>query len=398
MASGRLAWFHPFAGIAGDMALGSLIDAGAPVEEVAALIARLGVPGISLHTERVLRAGLSATRAHVRVEDDETSRSHAAITALLGDAALPERVATRAGAVFAALAEVEGALHGVPPSEVHFHEVGGHDALADVVGTAAALELLGVDEIRSGPVAMGIGSVTSAHGVLPNPPPAVLALLKGAPVFGRQLSVELTTPTGAAILSALCSAFGPLPPMTPEATGYGAGGRDLEGLPNVTQVVIGNLTGGVPESLPAGQPLVLLEANLDDVTGERLADALAALLADGALDAWITPVVMKKGRPGHLLSALTEPAAAARLRAVLLAESGSFGVRASVVDRFATARTVTEVAVGEALLRVKAGAGRAKVEHDDAIAAARLLGIGLDEVVSRAEEAYRRTLVDPGNP
>lgn len=390
----RLAWFHPFAGIAGDMALGSLIDAGAPVGEVAAVLGRLGVPGIELTAEKVLRAGLSATHAVVHVTDDEVSRSFVEITAIIDKAPLPPRVAHRAHAVFGALAEVEGALHGVASDEVHFHEVGGHDALADIVGVAVALELLEVDEIRSGPVATGTGTVNSRHGALPNPAPAVLALLRGAPLYGREVTVELTTPTGAAILAALASGFGSLPPLDLEATGYGAGGRDLEGLPNVTQVVLGTRR-DTANSESAGQPLVLLEANLDDITGERLADALAALLDSGALDAWITPVLMKKGRPGHLLSALVEPARAAELRAVLLRESGSFGVRASAVDRHAAARSVTEVDVDGELLRVKASAGRAKVEHDDARAAAAKLGIGIDEVVSRAEEAYRRGRSEP---
>ncbi|HVB05579.1 MAG TPA: nickel pincer cofactor biosynthesis protein LarC [Acidimicrobiales bacterium] len=388
MAPPRVAWFHPFAGIAGDMALGSLIDAGAPVEEVVAALERLKVPGLSLTAEVVLRAGLRATRVVVAVEEDGVRRGLAQITTLLDAAALPERVAARALAVFTLLAEVEGGIHGVEPSEVHFHEVGGHDALADVVGTATALELLGVDEVYSGPVAQGVGTVRSAHGLLPNPPPAVLALLRGAPLYGRDIPVELTTPTGAALLAALASGFGPLPAMSPEAVGYGAGSRELEGLPNVTQVVIG--TTAAPVDTPAGQLLTLVEANLDDVTGERLADALEALFEAGALDAWITPVLMKKGRPGHLLSALVEPVGAAGLRGVLLRESGSFGVRTSLVDRYAVAREMVEVEVAGERLRVKVGGARAKVEHDDARLAARRLGLGVDEVVSRAEEAYRR--------
>jgi uncharacterized protein (DUF111 family) len=205
--------------------------------------------------------------------------------------------------------------------------------------------------------------------------------------------VELTTPTGAAILAALAAGFGALPSMQLERSGYGAGSRDLEGMPNVTQVVIGTTssTGTGASGTPAGQPLALLEANLDDATGEQLADALEALLAAGALDAWLTPVVMKKGRPGQVLSALGEPSMAPRLREVLLAESGSFGVRESLVDRYAVTRAFAEVEVLGETLRVKVGPGRAKVEHDDARRAARRLQLSVTEVTSRAEEAFRRT-------
>ena len=393
MPTERTAWFHCFAGIAGDMALGSLLDAGAEVGEVAAILGGLGVGGLSLTSERVLRAGLRATRAIVHVDEDDTSRTFGDIRTILDTASLPPRVHDRALAVFRALARAEGELHGMAPEEVHFHEVGGHDAIADVVGTAAALELLEVDVIRSGPVAMGTGTLHSAHGLLPNPAPAVVALLRGAPLYGRDVRVELTTPTGAAILAALAAGFGALPSMQLERSGYGAGSRDLEGMPNVTQVVIGTTssTGTGASGTPAGQPLALLEANLDDATGEQLADALEALLAAGALDAWLTPVVMKKGRPGQVLSALGEPSMAPRLREVLLAESGSFGVRESLVDRYAVTRAFAEVEVLGETLRVKVGPGRAKVEHDDARRAARRLQLSVTEVTSRAEEAFRRT-------
>ena len=267
----------------------------------------------------------TATRALVKVTDDASSRTFTDIAALLEGAPLPPRVKLRALAVFRALAVAEGRLHGVEVEQVHFHEVGGHDAIADVVGTVTALELLGVDTVAAGPIATGSGTINSAHGLLPNPAPAVLALLPGAQLYGRDVAVELTTPTGAALLAGLCSSFGPLPPMHLERTGYGAGGREIAGLANATQVVIGEALSEVGASL--GQPLVVLEANLDDATGEQLADALEALLEAGALDAWITPAVMKKGRPGQVLAALVEPARAAKLRSVLVRESGSFGVR-----------------------------------------------------------------------
>ena len=237
-----VAWFHCFAGIAGDMALGSLIDAGADLDEVVALLKRLPFGGWGLDVEPVLRGGIAASRAIVTVHDHVVVRTHAHIVGMVEEARLPERVAARALATFAVLAEVEAGLHRRPVDQVHFHEVGGHDTIIDVVGTAAALELLGVDEVRASAVATGTGMVRAAHGMLPNPAPAVVGLLRGVPTWGRDIPVELTTPTGAALLAALSSGFGPMPAMEVLAQGFGAGTRELDELPNCTQVVIGTRT------------------------------------------------------------------------------------------------------------------------------------------------------------
>lgn len=394
----KIAWFHCFAGIAGDMALGSLIDAGADPVELRTMLDRLPISGWGLELETVLRGGLSATRALVLVEEDGISRTFLHIVKIIEEAHLPDRVRARSLGAFTALAEVEGRIHRRPATQVHFHELGGHDTIIDIVGTAIALELLGIDEIRSSPVATGRGMVRSQHGLIPNPSPAVVALLKDAPVYGREIDVELTTPTGAAILATMGSGFGPLPAMTIEACGYGAGGRDIDGLPNCTQVVVGRRqhSGGV--RAPSGQPQVLLEANLDDATGEQLADVVSALFGAGAADAWITPVVMKKGRPGQIVSALVDVALEGQLREVLLFEGGSLGVRSTMVDRFASKRTFERVEIEGQPLRIKVSPGRAKVEHDDASAAAKLLGLPVREVVSRAEAAWRDRLEQGQEP
>jgi uncharacterized protein (TIGR00299 family) protein len=387
----RVAWFHCFAGIAGDMAFGALVDAGADLGEVRSILDRLQVPGWSVEAVPVLRGGIAATRLLVGVEEDGVVRSFSDILAILDKASLPARVHERAVAAFSALATVEGRLHRRPPSEVHFHELGGHDTIIDVVGTAAALEVLGVDEVASSVVRTGTGTVRSAHGIIPNPSPAVLALLAGAPVAGLDIGVELTTPTGAAILSAMGSGFGPMPAMHLESTGYGAGSRELDSMPNCTQVVLGRRLapgGGGP---PAAQPLVLLEANLDDATGEQLADAVAALLERGALDAWSVPVVMKKGRPGHVLCCLADPVLGPALRGVIAAETGSLGVRAQLVERYAMPRRIETVSVEGEPIRVKVSPGRVKAEHDDAALAARRLGVPVREAGRRAEEAWRAT-------
>ena len=387
-ASGHtVAWFHCFCGIAGDMALGSLLDAGADLGEVVAILRRLPVAGWELTTEPVLRAGVAATRAVVQVADDVVVRTYAHIVALIGEARLPARVAARALATFAALAEAEGHLHRRPPEQVHFHEVGSHDALVDVVGTAAALEVLGVDEVTASPVATGIGTVRSAHGVLPNPAPAVVRLLRGVPTWGRDLSLELTTPTGAALLAALATGFGPLPPLRITATGFGAGSREIDGLPNCTQVVVGT---SVSSGDRRGQPVMVLETNVDDVTGEVLAHTVEAVLSAGAHDAWITPVVMKKGRPGHTVSVLVDPALASSVRAVLQAETGTLGVRGTVMERWPAARVMDRVEVDGEPVRVKVSPGRVKAEQRDAARAAWRQGLPLREVLFRAEAEQRR--------
>lgn len=392
MTTQTLAWFHCFSGISGDMALGSLLDAGADLDEVRALLGRLGVSGWSVEPEPVLQSGLAATRAGVRVQDDQVHRTFSAIEAMLAGAGLPPRVHERSLATFLGLAEVEGALHRRPPAQVHFHEVGSLDAIVDVVGTCAALEVLGVDDVRASAVATGTGMVRAAHGLLPNPAPATVALLAraGAPTFGRPDTVELTTPTGAALLAALVPAdgFGPLPHLVPTSTGYGAGTRHIDGTPNVTQVVVGTV--GAPRPALDGQPLCVIEANLDDATGEVLGHALGALLAAGAADAWVTPVIMKKGRPGHVVSALCDGALAGQVAAVLAAETGSLGVRATQVDRVAAERHLEQVEVGGVAIRVKVSPGRVKAEFGDAARAARVLGRPAREIVQLAEEAWRR--------
>ncbi len=411
----NLAWFHCFAGIAGDMALGSLLDAGADLGEVLSLLERLPLGGWALEMEQVLRGGVAASRAVVTVRDNVVVRTHAHIVGLVEEARLPDRVARRALATFAALADVEARLHRRPVDQVHFHEVGGHDTIVDVVGTAAALEVLGIDEVRASPVATGLGMVRAAHGMLPNPAPAVVALLEGVPTWGRNIPVELTTPTGAALLAALSSGFGPMPPMRVTGQGFGAGTAELEELPNCTQVVTGvrvdrvsgadltELVVGPRSSDPdggargahadadadAGQPVSVLEANVDDATGEQLAHAVGALLEAGAHDAWLAPVIMKKGRPGTVVHVLCDPAMVAELRGILRESTGTLGVRVTAGERWPAARTIESVWIDGQLIRIKVSAGRVKAEHDDVALAARRTGQTLREVAFRAEALWR---------
>ncbi len=384
--STTVAWFHCFAGIAGDMALGSLISAGADVDEIRLLLQRLSLPGWELAVEEALRGGVACTRALVEGGGDTVARTHTDIVGLITGAALPPRVTERALAVFLRLAEVESVLHRRPLSEVHFHEVGGHDAIIDIVGTVAALEVLGVDEVTASPVATGTGTIRAAHGILPNPSPAAVRLLEGIPTYGRATGVELTTPTGAALLAALSTSFGPMPAMVVAASGFGGGASELEELPNCTQVVIGQRDAA---PIGRGQPALVLETNLDDVTGEQLAYAVAAALDAGAFDAWVSPVTMKKGRPGHVLHVLTDATHLDGLRHVMHTTTGTFGVRASAVERWPAARSLDQVTIDGMVVRMKVGYGRAKPEFEDVALVAATTGVAVHEVASRAEEAWR---------
>lgn len=383
----NIAWFHCFSGIAGDMALGSLVDAGADLDQIRRMLETLPVGGWALEAEPVLRGGIAATAIQVHVRESTVVRTAAHIQGLVAEARLPERVQERALATFAALAQAEGRLHRRPPEQVHFHEVGGVDAIVDVVGTCIALELLEVDEVRSSAVTTGIGMIRSAHGQLPNPAPAVVELLRGALTQGVDVPVELTTPTGAALLAALSCGFGPMPAMRISATGFGAGSRDLDDRPNLTQVVVGV---AAEAELVDGQPVVLLEANVDDATGEVLGHTVVELLAAGAHDAWITPIVMKKGRPAHTISVLADPALVRQIAGVLISETGTLGVRGSRLERWPAERSMQRVLVDGHAVRVKVSPGRVKAEYDDAAKVARRTGRPLREVTSLAEAAWRR--------
>jgi uncharacterized protein (TIGR00299 family) protein len=383
-----VAWFHCFAGIAGDMALGACLDAGAPLEDVTEILERLPVAGWKLSAEPTMRGGLAATRAVVVTDEGTVSRTYGHIAGLLEEARLPTRVRDRAGAVFRVLAEAEGRLHRRPVEQVHFHEVGGLDAIVDIVGTCAALEVLGVDAVQASPVAVGTGMIRASHGLLPNPAPAVVELLRGAPVLGVDLHAELTTPTGAALLAGLSAGYGPVPPMVLSSSGFGAGSREFDTMPNLVQVAVGESVADGPEA-GRPQPIALLEANLDDVSGEVVAHATEALLAAGALDVWTTAVSMKKGRPGVVVSVLAGPADLARLRDLLATETGTLGVRVTELGRWPYARLVDEVDVAGMLVRVKRSARRVKAEYDDAARVARVTGIPLRDVIARAESEAR---------
>ena len=385
----QVAWFHPFSGIAGDMTLGALLDAGADLDFVVATLDGLNVDGWALSTEQVDRNGIRATRAVVDAPEQHHHRHWTDIRSLLEHADIPDRVKSRSLAVFEVLAVAEGKVHGVSPEEVHFHEVGALDAIVDIVGSCAALESLNIDEIASGPVAVGVGTISAAHGILPNPPPAVVNLLENIPTVSVDVDLELTTPTGAAIVKGLATSVGPLPDMTITASGYGAGTRDLSDRANVTQVIIGTAT---PTGATSDEPMetvIELATNLDDITGEQLGHAITELMEAGALDAWVTPILMKKGRPAHTLSVLVAPVQAPELAGLVMSVTGSLGVRTRQLDRVVAQRHTVTVSVDGHDIDVKVSDVRIKAEFDQVTVAARALGLPAQEVAARAETLAR---------
>ncbi|WP_448640417.1 nickel pincer cofactor biosynthesis protein LarC [Geodermatophilus sp. URMC 63] len=386
----RVGWLDLGSGVSGDMLLGALVGAGVPPATLSAALEPLGLP-ITLRREDVRRGGLAAVRVHVEVPaGDQPHRTWADVRVLLGR--LPEPLRSSVSGVFAALARAEAAVHGVPADAVHFHEVGALDAVADVVGVCAGVAALGLDRLVASPIALGSGSVRTAHGVLPVPGPAVLALLADAsvPAHGGPAGEELATPTGVALVTSLASGYGPLPPLRPAATGTGAGGRDPADRPNVVRLVVGEaLEAGSPEPGSA-QQVVVLETNVDDLDPRAWPAVLAGLLAAGALDAWLTPVLVKKGRPAHVVSALAEPAAVPAVRAVLFRETTTLGVRESVVARSVLARRFATVDVDGQPVAVKLGLGpdggvlNAVPEWEDVVRAAAALDRPVKLVLAQA--------------
>ncbi len=386
-----IGWLDLAAGASGDMLLGALVDAGVPLEVLADAVATLPVEPIRLETEQVTRHGLGATRVHVRAADSAHHRTWPDVRALLGEASLAPAVRHGALAVFERLAVAEGRVHRISPDEVHFHEVGALDALADVVGVVAGFAHLGLSHLSASPVALGSGSARGAHGVVPVPGPAVLELLAGIPVVAGAVPAEMCTPTGAALVASLVDEWTALPPMRVERVGTGAGGRDPEQLPNVVRLVLGSADEPAP-----GSPVVL-ETNVDDLDPRLWPGVLDALFAAGASDAWLTPILMKKGRPAHTLSALCRPEAVPGVQAAMFATTSSIGLRVVPVGKVALDRTQASVDVlgGRVGVKVAATEGRTvnvSVEYEQVAALARELGLPVKEVLraatAAAEAAY----------
>ena len=381
-----IGWLDCSAGMSGDMLLGALVDAGVPLTVLQSAVDAVDVEPVTLHVSDVVRSGIGACKVDVQVADSAATRSWSDVRGLLEAATLDEPVRALALDVFARLATAEAAVHRVAVDDVHFHEVGALDAIADVVGCAAGLVHLGLTSLTASTVTVGSGTTRGAHGPLPVPPPAVLALLSGAPVQAGPVAKEMTTPTGAALLAATVSGFGPLPPMSLLRTGSGAGGRDPAEVANVLRLVLGEpLDSGAADAL-------LLETNVDDLDPRVWPGVLQALLGAGAHDAWLTPILMKKGRPAHTLSVLCAPSTAEALRELVFRQTSTLGIRSVPVGRAVLDRSERVVEVDGQRIRVKLGLLRGEVvnampEWEDVAAAAAALGRPAKDVLRAAHAA-----------
>lgn len=387
----RAAHIDAFSGASGDMLLGALVDAGVSLGELEKILRGLPLDGWSLDAEQVIRAGIGSTHITVHTDEDGVVRTWGNVRTLLGAAALPEPVRARAVGAFSRLAEAEARIHRIAVERVHFHEVGGVDAIIDVVAVSAALHLLGVERVTCGPVAMGTGMTKSPHGFAPIPAPAVVELLRGAPTLATDVAQELCTPTGAALLAECVSDWGPQPEMIAERVGYGAGTRDLD-RPNVLRLTVGE----VVRTMGSGQALVL-ETTIDDLPGELLPPVLDALRAAGASDAWARPVLMKKGRPGQEITCISDAWHGDTLRAVLFRETTTLAIRGHLVEKWHLEREWVTVDVAGSPIRLKVGRLGGEVvnvapEYEDCAAAAAATGLALKEVFARARASWSAAL------
>jgi pyridinium-3,5-bisthiocarboxylic acid mononucleotide nickel chelatase len=364
----RIAYLDCFSGISGDMFLGALLDAGVPFELFKKIAAELNV-GATLQLSRVDRAGISAAKLdvvvngekdlpreeywadrhaqgeHSHCDKDDRLQHHGSyharglseILRLIKNSTISEHAKQIAGDIFRALGAAEAKVHNVGSEDVHFHEIGAADAIVDIVCAAVGAEALGVEQFIASPLNVGGGTVACAHGVLPVPAPATLELLQGAPIYSGAIQKELVTPTGAAIVKVLVSSFGPRPMMTTQKIGYGAGARDLSGHPNVLRISVGQAQSATSAGL-AEEEIAILEANLDDLNPQLIGYIVDLALAEGARDAFTTPVQMKKNRPGTLLTVLAKPEHEEKLRALLFRESSTLGVRTRHEKRYALPR------------------------------------------------------------
>jgi uncharacterized protein (TIGR00299 family) protein len=390
----KIAFLDPFAGAAGDMFLGALVDAGWPAAELQAELEKLPLDNFQMHVEKVVRGPIAATHVRFEIGEEHHHRNLANIVGILKTSSLSDAVRDRAVTMFEMLAAAEARAHGSTIESVHFHEVGAVDSILDIVGAAAGLEWLGATEVVVASMNTGGGTVKTQHGVIPVPGMATLNLLEsaGAPVFSSTDKAELLTPTGALILTHAASRYGTMPAMNVTASGYGAGSRDSD-LPNVLRLVIGEAG---PE---VGADVVsVIETNLDDVTPEVVAYALERLLTAGALDAYATPIQMKKGRPATMISAICSPSDADDLARILFAETSTLGVRIHDTRRRILARDTITVATrwGDVAVKLSFEGDRrlgASPEYENCAALAREHAVPLHTIMEEA-----RSLALIGNP
>ena len=379
----KTCYFDAFSGISGDMTVGALIDAGAAGAALVDALESLNL-GATYTFEKTKRRGIAATKFHVSFPEQKSHRHLPHIHRIIENATrLSDKTKERSLAVFNALGAAESKIHNQPLERVHFHEVGAVDSISDIVGACYGLELLGVDEIYCSPINVGSGTVETEHGTLPVPAPATAELLVNKPVYSKGPEMELTTPTGAAIVAALASGFGAMPAMSIESTGFGAGTKDFPMQANVLRAVIGTRSAAVESTT-----VTVLEANIDDSTPQVLGYAMDRLFAAGALDVTIQPLLMKKNRPGSLLSVIARPEDQETLAKIILEETTTLGLRMFPAERRVQARSVVTVETPYGQVRMKVTAQGASPEYDDCRALAAAAGVPLKKVLAEAQFAY----------
>ena len=387
----KLAYFDCFSGISGDMTLGALVDAGCDVGHLRAELAHLPVPGWEISAEKVWKNGMAATYVRVKTEDQQKHRSLSTILQILQNSQLAPVVRDRASAIFQKLGEAEARVHDVPLEKIHFHEVGAVDAIVDIAGACIGFQALGIERFACSPLNVGGGTAKMAHGVLPVPAPATANLLQGKPTYSSGVQRELVTPTGAAIVATLCDSFGPQPPMTVGAIGYGAGATDLEGQPNVVRIMIGETA---EKAIPGyDEEIAVIEANLDDMNPQIYGYFLEKALSAGALDVYTTPVQMKKNRPGTLLTVLCKPQDTNGLTSLIFAETTTFGARTYRAQRRTLPREHVSVSTSFGDVRIKLSRVNGRIlhvapEYDDCRKLAVEKNVPLQRVISEALRRY----------
>jgi hypothetical protein len=400
---GRVLFLDCSSGLSGDMIVSALIDLGVPLDVVSGAASRLPLSGYRIRAEHESRRSMIVSRFFVDVgEGDQPHRHYADIRDMIAGSSIDAGARDLALRIFGRLAEAEARIHGAPVGDVHFHEVGAIDSIIDIVGAAAAFDYLGA-EVVCGPVPLGCGFVETRHGVLPLPAPATLEILTGVPVEGTDVKAELTTPTGAAIVRIVASRFGRLPPMIPARIGLGAGARCHEDRPGVLRAILGEPASSDAEDSGS---CAVIEANIDDITGEIAGYAMERILAEGALDAWIVPIHMKKGRPALTLGALVLCADLERIGALVLAETTTIGLRHYRVGRMEMRREVREVETPYGAVRVKIsrgpmGSANAAPEFEDCKLRAAESGVPLKRVMAAAAglaEELLREVTRGGDP
>jgi len=385
----RIVYFDCASGASGDMLLGAVVDLGLPVEHLREELRKVPLSGYRLESRRVTRSGLAATKVDVIAEGPSPAHRHLRhIVEMLDASRLAPAVKERAAGLFRRLAEAEAGVHGTSVEKVHFHEVGAVDSIVDIVGGVIALGWLGAARFAASPLNVGTGTVTMSHGTFPVPPPATARLVAGVPVYGEGEG-ELLTPTGALLVTAHATEYGPLPAMRIERTGHGAGGRETKGRPNVLRLIVGEEAGA-----SAGERVLVIETELDDASPQLLGPLVDQLLAAGAKDAYFTPVQMKKGRPGVLVTAIADPSRREAIEELLFRETTTLGVRRQVWDRTVLDRETATVLTAYGPIRVKIGRRAGVVynawpEFDDCQRAAGEKGVAVKEVLAAALAAWR---------